>query len=84
MKYDLNEARYYDILEQHNVFLKKANDRITAINATVDEADLLGIRSGEALLEMTRLSFGLDDEPIEYTRTKYRSDQYHYNIELKR
>ena len=40
MKYDLNEARYYDILEQHNVFLKKANDRITAINATVDEADL--------------------------------------------
>ncbi|MFZ4451268.1 GntR family transcriptional regulator [Salibacterium aidingense] len=84
MEYDLNEARYYEILEDHNIFLKKASEKIIAINATQHEADLLGIRPGEALLEMTRLSFGMNDHPMEFTKTKYRSDQYHYDIELNR
>jgi len=84
MKYDLNSARYYEILESNNIFLKQANEKISAINATLHEADLLGIRGGEALLEMTRLSFGIDGHPMEYTRTKFRSDQYSYNIELTR
>ncbi len=81
---DLNQAKYYEVLEQQNYYLKKANERITAIKATIHEADSLGIRPGEALLEMIRLSRGLNDHPIEYTKTKYRSDQYHYNIELER
>ncbi|MED4602121.1 GntR family transcriptional regulator [Paenibacillus validus] len=84
MKYDLNSAKYYEILENHGTFLKHAKEKISAINATLHEADLLGIRAGEALLEMTRLSFGIDDAPMEYTRTKFRSDQYSYDIELTR
>jgi GntR family transcriptional regulator len=84
LKHDLHQARYYEILENYSVYLKSANERITAINATIPEADHLGIRPGEALLEMTRLSHGIHDRPIEYTKTKYRSDQYHYNIQLKR
>ncbi|WP_347862043.1 GntR family transcriptional regulator [Salimicrobium sp. PL1-032A] len=84
MKYDLNEARYYEILENYNVYLNRANEKINATNATVDEADSLGVRAGEALLEMTRLSFGVDERPIEYTKTLYRNDQYHYNLELRR
>ncbi|MFP3359730.1 UTRA domain-containing protein, partial [Planococcus sp. SIMBA_143] len=39
MKYDLNQAMYYEVLEQHQFYLKKANERITAINATINEAD---------------------------------------------
>lgn len=84
MEHDLNGAKYYQILEDHSIFLKKANEVISAVNATVYEADLLGISGGQALLEMTRLSYGVNDQPIEYTRTKYRSDRYHYNIELHR
>ncbi|MGI8315968.1 GntR family transcriptional regulator [Halobacillus mangrovi] len=84
MKYDLNEARYYEILENYDVYLNRATEKIAAINSTIDEADALGIRAGEALLEMTRLSFGINDRPIEYTKTKYRNDQYHYSLELKR
>ncbi|TDQ41215.1 GntR family transcriptional regulator [Aureibacillus halotolerans] len=82
--YDLDQAQYYPILEEHGYHLKKAHEKISAINATVYEADYLGIRPGEALLEMTRLSYGIDGQPIEYTCTKYRSDQYHYDIELER
>ncbi|QFT88150.1 HTH-type transcriptional repressor YvoA [Bacillus sp. THAF10] len=84
MKEELNVANFYQILERNGVALRKANERISAMNATMHEADLLGIRAGEALIEMTRLSYGLDDNPIEYTRTKFRSDQYHYNVELTR
>lgn len=84
MSYDLNNARFYEILESNDIMLKRANEKITAINATIHEADLLGIRSGEALLEMERLSMGYDDRPIEYTKTKFRSDKYHYDIELTR
>lgn len=84
MKHNLDEAKYYEILENENILLKKASERIIAINATLTEADYLGVRGGEALLEMTRLSFGLDDRPIEYTKTRYRSDHYQYTIDLKR
>lgn len=84
MNHDLNTAQYYEILESNHIFLKRAHVKISAINATLHEADMLGIRGGEAMLEMTRLSFGLDDRPIEYTKTKYRSDQYHYDIEVTR
>jgi GntR family transcriptional regulator len=83
-EHDLDKAKYYEILEKNNIFLMQANEKIIAINATIQEADLLGIRAGEALLEMSRLSFGIDNRPMEYTRTKYRSDQYSYSIELKR
>lgn len=82
--YDLNRAKYYQILEDEGIFLKKAHETIIAVNATIYEAGLLGVSGGEALLEMTRIAFGIDDQPIEYTRTKYRSDRYHYDIDLHR
>jgi GntR family transcriptional regulator len=84
IKQDLNSAKFYEILEANNIILKSAKEKISAVNATIYEADLLGIRGGEAMLKMERLSFGLDDRPIEFTTTKFRSDKYHYNIELKR
>lgn len=84
MKHDLNSAKYYEILEQNGIYLKNAKEKISAINATIHEADLLGIRAGEALLEMTRLSYGIDGNPLEFTKTKFRSDQYSYDIELTR
>jgi GntR family transcriptional regulator len=84
INYDLDTAKFYEILEANNIILKSAKEKISAVNATIYEADLLGIRGGEAMLKMERLSFGLDGRPIEFTITKFRSDKYHYNIELKR
>jgi len=84
LKHDLNGAKFYQILEEHEIYLKHAAEMISAVNATVYEADLLGISGGQALLEMTRLAYGINDQPIEYTRTKYRADRYHYNVQLHR
>ncbi|MDK8210620.1 UTRA domain-containing protein, partial [Bacillus subtilis] len=68
---DLNRAKFYEVLEENEIFLKRAKVKVSAINATIYEADLLGIRGGEALLEMTRVSYGFDDKPLEFTVTKY-------------
>ncbi|OHR74176.1 GntR family transcriptional regulator [Bacillus sp. HMSC76G11] len=84
MKHDLDTAKFYEILEAENITLKYAKDQIAAINATVHEADLLGIRGGEALLKIKRLSFGFDDRPLEYTITKYHGEKYHFDLELTR
>lgn len=84
MAHDLNEAKYYQLLEENNVFLKNAKETISAINATSYEAELLGVSTGTALLQMTRLSYGVDDMPLEFTITKFRSDLYQYKVDLHR
>lgn len=84
MNEDLNGATFYEILERNGITLKHAKEKISAINATLMEADLLGIRRGQALLKMERVSYGNDDRPIEFTTTKFRHDTYQYSIELMR
>lgn len=84
MKHDLNGAKFYQILEESNIYLKNARETISAVNATSYEADLLGVSPGTALLQMTRLSYGVNDEPIEFTQTKFRSDRYQYKVDLNR
>lgn len=83
-KHNLNQAKFYEILEEEEIYLRKAEEKIKAINATIDEADLLGIRPGESLLEMNRISYSVSDRPVEFTITKYRSDQYYYDVDLTR
>ncbi|TBL73367.1 GntR family transcriptional regulator [Paenibacillus thalictri] len=82
---DLNTAHFYKVLEEkHNISLKGADETIHAINSMTYEAGLLGVSPGAALLEMRRVSYDKNGEPIEYTRTKYRSDRYAYKIHLER
>ncbi len=80
---DLNDSTFYEILEENHIFLKHASEKISAVNATLSEADLLGIRGGQAMLKMERLSFGNGDRPIELTTTKF-SEKYKYHMELMR
>lgn len=84
LQHDLSGAKYYQILEENKMYLKNANETIAAINATPYEAELLGVSPGTALLQMKRLSYGVNDEPIEFTVTKFRSDLYQYKIDLHR
>ncbi|WP_158737065.1 GntR family transcriptional regulator [Alteribacillus sp. YIM 98480] len=82
IKSDLQNHEPYAVIEQNNVVLKHATDWVTAINSTAKEADILGVRGGESLVCITRLSSGLDDRPIEFSRSIYRSDRFNYRVEL--
>jgi len=82
---DLNTAAFYKVLEEkHGIILKEANETIHAVNATQSEADMLGIRPGEALLERRRVSYDIYGRAIEHTKTRYRSDKYAYKVNLQR
>ena len=59
-------------------------ENVSASMATQHEADLLGIISGEALIDIERTTLGIDHNPIEYCRTIYLPDYFNYKVEIGR
>lgn len=81
---DLNRAQFYPILESHGIYLREADEKISAVNAGEEEVRVLGVEPDEALLEMRRVSYGEDGRPVEFARNRYRSDRYFYQVHLRR
>lgn len=61
----------------------RAQERVTALNLSSTEAELLGVPTGQAALLRERTSFRSDGKPMEFTRYVLRSDRYHLDIDLK-
>ncbi|RXT07025.1 GntR family transcriptional regulator [Ammoniphilus sp. CFH 90114] len=84
LKEDLESVAFYKILEQHGVQLLEADEEISAVAATKEDSFLLGVKEQEPLLQMERLTLDNNRNPIEFARTKYRSNRYTYHVHLKR
>ncbi|GGF23606.1 GntR family transcriptional regulator [Halobacillus andaensis] len=69
-------------LGRYNIHYSTIKENVSASNATRYEADLLGITPGEALIDIERITLGMDQQPIEYSRTKYLPASFHYRIEI--
>lgn len=66
----------YEILESHyGLVTSRADERIEAVNATANEATLLGIKPKAALLMITRISYDQNGTPCEYSRDLFRGDR---------
>lgn len=66
----------YEILEEeYGLITSRADERIEAVNATPDEASLLAIKTGSALLLITRVAYDQDDAPCEFSRDLFRGDR---------
>jgi GntR family transcriptional regulator len=66
----------YQILEsEYGLITAKADERIEAVNATPDEAVLLGIKPRSALLLITRISYDQNGTPCEFSRDLFRGDR---------
>ncbi|ABK98817.1 GntR family transcriptional regulator [Pelobacter propionicus] len=90
---DLEIELTEDILKQHGmallltrngIFPLRGRQRIGASSAGPEEAQLLGIRPGDAVLCVKRVIYGAASRPLVWFRTLYRSDRYEYEVELKR
>lgn len=79
---DLEHRGLYEILRQRNVTLKIAHQRIGARNAEPEEARLLEISPGSALLTMNRVAFDQDGRVIEVGNHCYRPDLYSFETSL--
>lgn len=66
----------YEILETHyGLVTLRADERIEAVNATGEEATLLGIKQRSALLLITRVTYDQNGTPCEFSRDLFRGDR---------
>ncbi|MBX7448516.1 GntR family transcriptional regulator [Mycolicibacterium sp. 3033] len=66
----------YEILEsRYGLVTARADERIEAVNATDEEANLLGIAANSALLLITRITYDQHDTPCEFSRDLFRGDR---------
>lgn len=72
------------LLTKHGIFPMQGSQLIGAMNAGPEEARLLGIRDGDAVLRVSRVILGATGLPLVWFRTLYRSDRYEYEVKLKR
>ncbi|MFS0723840.1 GntR family transcriptional regulator [Paenibacillus sp. 1P07SE] len=80
----LTIAVYKYLEEEQNIFLKEADQKISAVKAQEEEVELLGISPGDPLLYIERISYAHSNEPIEFLKALYHPDYYQYMIKLMR
>lgn len=74
----------YDYLTARELAPARALQHIRASNATSQQAELLAIPVGQALLFITRVGYLNDGRAVEITHTWCRSDYYDFVAELRR
>ncbi len=66
----------YEVLETHyGLVTSRADERIEAVNATPEEATLLGVKQRSALLLITRVAYDQHGVPCEFSRDLFRGDR---------
>jgi DNA-binding GntR family transcriptional regulator len=79
---DLSTHGLYQLLRSRGVNLRVAKQRIGARKANADEAKLLDIDKGAALLTMDRTAYDNSGRAIEYGHHCYRPDLYSFEVTL--
>lgn len=69
--------------EQFNVNLVYARQRIRAVPASEELAELLDIEPNSALLHIERVTYSDQDIPVEYLQINLRGDRYTFYTELR-
>jgi DNA-binding GntR family transcriptional regulator len=75
-KSELQRSGLYTLLREVGAHPSTANEVIGARAATRDEASVLGLKAGDAVLTMSRSTWGLDGRGLEYGSHIYRADRY--------
>jgi GntR family transcriptional regulator len=79
---EIPHTLYHFYQTQFGLTVHHTQDSIKAVLASKEDVKTLGIKSGEALLQVTRIAHSLDGKAMEYRISRCRSDKYHYLVEL--
>ena len=80
---EIETKSFYGLLkEKHNINPILGNETITAVNAGRNEAELLQIKEGDALLDVWRSTFDDVIGVFEVCRILYIADRYEYQVSL--
>lgn len=72
---------YYKVLENQGYQVKHAKQVITAVLANEAQAKYLGIKKGDALLQLGQISYLKDDTPCEYVQSLYVGNRFEFYLE---
>lgn len=73
----------YEILQlNYGCESSRGNQEIRAGLASLEEAELLEITPGAAVLHINRTTYETDEIPYEYVESTYRGDQYQFQVTL--
>jgi GntR family transcriptional regulator len=81
---DLGEQPVLALLERMGIHVTHADQTISAESAPPGVAALLQVEVGTALLKIERRVIGDSGRPVEFIRSLYRPDLYHYQMKLQR
>lgn len=73
-----------ELLERAGIVIGRAEQTISARNATSEVARALHVDVGSALLESERVVYDSADRPVEAIQVLYRPDVYRYAVDLRR
>jgi len=76
------ESLYETLENNYNIVLNRAVETVEAKAAKAKEASLLNIKRGAPLLHITRVTYDINDNPIEVVMAASRADKYAYTIKL--
>lgn len=80
---DLSEGSLYRLLASHGVRATHGVRSAEATVATHDQALLLGVSAGSALLRLRSISRDDDDRPMEYFVAHHRGDRSRFEFQLR-
>jgi GntR family transcriptional regulator len=82
---DFEHQSLYQLLEsKYGIPLMEADQEIEAGLASDDEAKILNVALGSAVLHTRRTTFTDRNRPIEYAKSVYRGNKYTFHTHLKR
>ncbi|WP_345243857.1 GntR family transcriptional regulator [Pontibacillus salipaludis] len=80
---DLLVFDFHSHLEEIGMIASYSKDYVSASLANTYEADFLGIVTGDPLVDLTRITLGIDQSPLEYCRTKYLPSYFDFTVETR-
>ena len=76
MAADLESGSLHEALARAGLHIRRGRATISAEGATPDDARLLGVREGEALLVERRVIVDVHGRPVEATESRYPGERY--------
>jgi GntR family transcriptional regulator len=77
------EEVLYTLYErQFGVTIVRADERLRAVAASAEEAELLAIKAGSPLIEIERTAHTFHDQPVELRVSRFDTHHHHYLSKL--
>ena len=83
MAADLESGSLHDALARAGLHLRRGHATISAEAATPDDARLLGVAEGEALLVERRVIVDVHGRPVEATESRYPGERYALDVRFE-